>query len=179
MGALCIASQGAWLVDGQTVRVKFVVGYLEGSKGARDSFVVDIHDDWDPIAAKRFLDLVAADAWKTSMVYHATDAVIKWGIPAKPEVSRKLKNAVGQTITPLPTTGQPHKDGHKRGILSFVQGADSGGVEIAINRRDREKKDISDFVAIGEVVEGMETCIDKINTEYGLQPDIEKVWANG
>ena len=55
------------------------------TEGPHGRFTIEVHEDWAPLGAKRFLDLIDAQYFVGCPLYRVIkDFIIQWGIPADP-----------------------------------------------------------------------------------------------
>lgn len=138
------------------VRVRF-----ETTQG---DFYVDVHRDWAPRGADRFLELVRTGYYDGCRFFRVVpDWVVQWGINGDPAVSVRWEN---QAIPDDPVM-QPNR----RGTIVFAAaGPDTRTTQVFINYADHSSElDSRGFAPFGEVVEGMEV-VDSLNAEYGEDP---------
>jgi peptidyl-prolyl cis-trans isomerase A (cyclophilin A) len=95
--------------------------------GVKDSFTIEVHDEWAPLGAARFHELVAADFFPGVRFFRTIKGFMsQFGISGKPEVSkvwRDKKIADDKRI-----------ESNKRGYLSFAtSGKDSRTTQIFVN----------------------------------------------
>jgi peptidyl-prolyl cis-trans isomerase A (cyclophilin A) len=75
---------------------------------------------------------------------------------------------------------EPATQSNKRGYLTFAKSAapNSRSTQVFINFKDNSFLDPQGFSPFGQVISGMEV-VDKINSEYGEQPDQGRVQFEG
>lgn len=123
---------------------------LETTKG---DIVLDVREDWAPIGAARFLELVNAGYFDGAPWFRVISGfVAQCGIAADPEMT---SNWQGRTIK-----DEPVVQGNTRGTLAFGKtGApDSRSTHIFINYGDNTRLDPMGFSAFAEVAEGMDVA---------------------
>ena len=85
---------------------RFVV---QVDKTTQKEFVIEVHEDWAPLGAKRFKDLMLDHFFDDCRIYRVIPGfVIQWGIPASPQLytrwgENKIKDdkRTGQTPSNL------------------------------------------------------------------------------
>jgi peptidyl-prolyl cis-trans isomerase A (cyclophilin A) len=127
---------------------------LETSKG---NIVLGIHEDWSPLGAKHFLELVDAGYYNGAPWFRVIKGFMcQCGIAADPAVTAKWQN---QTIQ-----DEPVIKGNSRGNVSFGKSGapNSRSTHFFINYVDNSQSlDPQGFSAFAEVVEGMDVA-DKL-----------------
>jgi cyclophilin family peptidyl-prolyl cis-trans isomerase len=147
---LAVALAAALTLSAQNVRVETSAG----------TFWIEVHRDWAPHGADRFLELVRAKYYDNSRFYRA--AAGKWvqfGIAGQPKVARKWRV---KTIPDDPVT-----QSNKAGYVAFAfTGPGTRSTQIYINLADNINQDAQGFAPFGRVVEGMDVVL-KLYTGYG------------
>jgi peptidyl-prolyl cis-trans isomerase A (cyclophilin A) len=149
----------------QIFKVKF-----ETSKGP---FVVEAHRDWAPNGVDRFYQLVQSNFFDNTRFFRVVpNFMVQFGIHADPKVDAQWKD--------LRIQDDPVTQSNKRGYVTFAQCAQPNcrSTQLFINFKDNAFLDAQSFAPIGTVTEGMEV-VDKINAEYGEQPDQGAMHAEG
>jgi peptidyl-prolyl cis-trans isomerase A (cyclophilin A) len=134
-------------------RVKF-----ETSKG---DFVVQVHKDWAPLGAERFIDLAKSGFYDNARFFRVvTGFMVQFGIAGDPNVQSKWREATIQD--------DPVKESNIRGKLSFAKKPTPGSrtSQVFINLVDNSRLDASGFAPFAEVVSGMEV-VDQLYSGYG------------
>eukprot|EP00568_Trieres_chinensis_P009517 CAMPEP_0183302200 /NCGR_PEP_ID=MMETSP0160_2-20130417/8074_1 /TAXON_ID=2839 ORGANISM="Odontella Sinensis, Strain Grunow 1884" /NCGR_SAMPLE_ID=MMETSP0160_2 /ASSEMBLY_ACC=CAM_ASM_000250 /LENGTH=157 /DNA_ID=CAMNT_0025464939 /DNA_START=7 /DNA_END=477 /DNA_ORIENTATION=+ len=133
--------------DAQPFKVQFDVQIASGKTGA---FVLEVHPDWAPLGASRFLDLVReGDAfWKGVRFFRVIEGFMaQFGIPGKPDVAASWRE---RTIA-----DDEVKESNKRSYVSFAtSGKDSRTTQMFVNLVDNANLDMMGFSPFGKVVEG-------------------------
>ena len=134
-----------------TFRVAF-----ETTKGR---FVVEAYQQWAPLGAKRFYELVSMGAFDENAFYRVVpNFVAQFGTPGDPKVTAQLDSVT------IPNEKRIAKN--ERGTFAFAQEASKPRSHtIFINRRDNEYLDGQGFVPIGRVIEGM-AVVDSLQWPY-------------
>ena len=147
---LAVALAAAVTLSAQNVRV-------ESSAG---NFVVEVHRDWAPHGADRFLELVRAKYYDDSRFYRAVAGKwVQFGIAGKPKVALKWR---AKTIPDDPVI-QSNKAGYV--AFAFTEPG-TRSTQIYINLVDNINQDAQGFAPFGKVVEGMDVVL-KLYTGYG------------
>ena len=127
-------------------------------------FVVLVHRDWAPKGADRFYNLVKYGFFDNARFFRVVrNFMVQFGINGDPAVQDPWRTAN--------LTDEPAKQSNKRGAITFATaGPNSRTTQVFINFKDNGFLDAQGFTPFGEIVSGMEV-VDKINAEYGEQPD--------
>ena len=98
--------------------------------------------------------------------------MVQFGINGDPAIQGPWRDA---NITDDPVT-----QSNRRGTITFAAASfpNSRTTQVFINFRDNVGLDRQGFAPFGEVMSGME-AVDKINAEYGEQPDQGLVQSQG
>ena len=123
----------------------------------------EVHRDWSPNGADRFYNLVKAGYFKDIAFFRAVAGfMVQFGIHGDPELNAIWRPA---TITDDPMG----KASNERAMLTFAKTGmpNSRSVQFFINYTNNANLDRMGFTPIGKVIEGMDSTVDKINTEYG------------
>jgi len=155
--------------------VKFEIQIGPSKSG---SFIMEVHSDWAPIGAKRFLDLVdgigptgnrqpeysGETFWKGLRFFRVIDGFMaQFGIASKHDISAQWVNAK--------LKDDPVKESNKKGYVTFAtSGPDSRSSQMFINFSDNSFLDSQGFAPFAKVVQGMEV-VDQIYKGYGETPD--------
>jgi cyclophilin family peptidyl-prolyl cis-trans isomerase len=123
-------------------------------------FTLEVHPDWAPIGAARFLELVKAKYFDDSRFFRIRVGYIaQFGIAGSPKVSQAWRT---KTIA-----DDPVKQSNKRGFVAFAMTAkDTRSTQIYINLVDNTRLDSEGFAPFARVTEGMEV-VDKLYSGYG------------
>jgi peptidyl-prolyl cis-trans isomerase A (cyclophilin A) len=123
-------------------------------------FTIEVHRDWAPIGADRFLELVRAKYYDNSRFYRAVAGKwIQFGIAGNPKTAQKWR---AKTIA-----DDPVKQSNKTGYVAFAftQPA-TRSTQIYINLVDNIQQDAQGFAPFARVIEGMDVVF-KLYTGYG------------
>jgi len=147
----------------QTVRVKF-----ETSKG---DFIVEVHPEWAPIGAKRFLDLVKDGYYTNARFFRVLpNYIAQFGLAAQPAMTRKWNRRIEDD--PVVRT-------NAYGTLTFATaGPNARTAQLFINIRSNQVLDSQGFAPFAKVVEGM-SVTEKFYSGYGEAPDQELITRRG
>jgi peptidyl-prolyl cis-trans isomerase A (cyclophilin A) len=135
-------------------------------------FVAQVTRAWAPLGADRFYNLVKNGFYDGAGFFRIVpNFVVQFGISANPAVSKAWKTA---KISDDPVT-----QSNRRGYLTFAtSGPNTRTTQLFINLADNARLDSMGFSPFGQVTEGMEV-VDKLNAEYGEQPDQSRIEAEG
>ena len=131
---------------------------LDTTKGA---IVIEVHRDWAPNGADRFVELVAAKYFDDSRFFRVVNGQwAQFGINGDPAVATRWRS---RTIP-----DDPAKQSNVRGMVTFAFAVPNGRTtQIYIALKDlSDPQDAQGFVPFGRVVEGMDVA-DALNSEYG------------
>jgi peptidyl-prolyl cis-trans isomerase A (cyclophilin A) len=149
----------------ETFRVNF-----ETSAGP---FVVEVTRAWAPLGADRFYNLAKNGFFDGNRFFRVVPGfIVQFGLPGEPKIGAAWERA---NIPDDPVT-----QNNKRGTLVFATaGPNTRTTQLFINFRDNTRSlDPQGFAPFGTVVSGMEV-VDKINAEYGEQPDQGRIHEQG
>jgi len=136
-------------------------------------FVVEVHRAWAPKGADRFYNLVKYGYFDNTRFFRVLPKfMVQFGINGDPKIQSGWREA---NITDEPVT-----QSNKRGYITFAKAAapNSRTTQVFINFRDNAFLDPQGFAPFGQVISGMES-VDKINAEYGEQPDQGEIQSRG
>ena len=128
-------------------------------------FVVEVTRAWAPRGADRFYNLVKYGYFDGDRFFRVVpNFMVQFGINGDPKL-----NAVWSEAN---LTDDPVVQSNKRGFVTFAKtrAPNTRSTQIFINFRDNAGLDPQGFSPFGQVVSGMEV-VDKINAEYGEQPE--------
>jgi peptidyl-prolyl cis-trans isomerase A (cyclophilin A) len=157
-------SGGSAAPVGDVVQVKF-----ETTNG---DFVVEVHPEWAPLGAERFLDLVRNGFYDGCKFFRVVPGfVVQFGINGDPEVQAKWRDAQ--------FADEPVIQSNTRGTMTFAKGGpNSRTSQVFISYDDNSRLDAMGFPAFAKVISGMDV-VDKINAEYGEAPDQQAIQYEG
>jgi peptidyl-prolyl cis-trans isomerase A (cyclophilin A) len=143
-----------------TVKVEFEVQIGTGKSGV---FVVEVHPEWAPLGAARFLELVddGDKFWKGVRFFRVIDGFMaQFGIPGKPELAAEWRD---KTLKDDPVI-----ESNQRGYISFAtSGKDSRTTQMFINLVDNKNLDGMGFTPFAKVVGDGMYVVDQIYSGYG------------
>ena len=136
-------------------------------------FVVQVTRAWAPKGADRFYNLVKHGYFNNTRFFRVVpNFMVQFGINGDPKLQEVWREAnIGD---------DPVTQSNKRGFVTFAQRSDpnSRSTQVFINYKDNGFLDSQRFAPFGQVVSGMEV-VDKINAEYGEQPDQGRIQFEG
>jgi peptidyl-prolyl cis-trans isomerase A (cyclophilin A) len=135
-------------------------------------FVVEVHRDWAPKAADRFYNLVKNGFFDDARFFRVVpNFMVQFGISGDPAIAAAWQKAN--------ITDDPVKESNKRGYVTFATaGPNTRTTQVFINFKNNAGLDRQGFAPFGEVTSGMEV-VDKINAQYGEQPNQGSIQAEG
>lgn len=147
---------------------------LETTKG---EIIIDVHTDWAPLGAERFLELVRAGYYNDVAFFRVMKGFMaQTGISGDPKLNRRWQD---KRIKDDPVRKQ-----NKRGLVSFATaGRNSRTTQFFINFEDNVDLDKSGFAPFGKVRDM--TAADALfdgygdGPPYGKGPDQNKIKSKG
>jgi peptidyl-prolyl cis-trans isomerase A (cyclophilin A) len=135
-------------------------------------FVVEVTRAWAPLGADRFYNLAKYGFFDGDRFFRVVpNFVVQFGLYGDPKVGALWRDA---NIPDDPVT-----QSNKRGTLVFATaGPNTRTTQLFINFRDNARLDASGFAPFGVVTSGMDV-VDKINPEYGEQPNQGMIQTHG
>ncbi len=145
-------------------KVKFVT-----SKGP---LVIEVHREWAPLGADHFYELVKAGYYNDARFFRVVPKfVAQFGLAATPAMTRQWDKSFDD---------DPVGHTNSRGTVAFATaGKNSRTTQVFINLYSNQILDDRGFAAFGQVVEGMETVVDKLYSKYGEAPDQDAITRRG
>lgn len=136
------------------------------------SFVVAVHRAWAPKGADRFYSLVKNGFFDNCRFFRVVpNFMVQFGLNGDPTVQGPWRAAN--------ISDDPVKQSNRRGTITFATaGPNTRTTQVFINFKNNAPLDGQGFAPFGEVVSGMET-VDKINSQYGEQPDQGMIQRQG
>ena len=130
---------------------------IETTKG---TFVVEVHRDWAPIGADRFITLVRAGFFDDSRFFRVRARYIaQFGIAGNPAVTREWSDRY--------IRDDSVRTSNVRGTFAFAMtGPNLRNTQVYINLVDNRQLDAQGFAPVGRVIEGMEV-VDSLYSGYG------------
>uniref|UniRef100_A0A7S3AYK8 peptidylprolyl isomerase n=1 Tax=Haptolina ericina TaxID=156174 RepID=A0A7S3AYK8_9EUKA len=163
---------GALLVLGVAAadfRVKFDVKTTAGD----ESFTVLVHEDWAPIGAARFKELVQSGFYDDTRFFRVIPSfMVQFGLSGNPEIGAEWRS---KTIM-----DEPVKESNKPGYITFAKtGApNSRTTQLFINYVDNRRLDSMGFAPFGEVEGDGMTVVKKIYN-CGEKPSQGTIQSSG
>jgi len=156
-------------------KVVFKVANLENGKPAE--FIVEVHSDWAPAAAKRFMDLVKQNHFDGSRFHHVLSGyAAKFGISGDPTVTSAMLDTKLED--------EPLIQHNARGKLAFVPDG-SQPTQIIISAKTNENLDRQGYVPFASVSGGI-GAVDRLYSQYGATeapkgraPSIDRIEKEG
>lgn len=140
--------------------VSYVQFDVQTSEAETGSFVVEVHPEWAPLGAERFVSLAASNFFDQCRFFRVLQGfVAQFGINGDPSVQAKYRSAKLQD--------DPVTQSNKRGTVVFAtSGKNSRTTQLFINYGDNGFLDKMGFSPIGKVVQGMDVA-DTLYKGYG------------
>jgi len=163
-----VASAASW-------KVKFDLANLDGLPGdaGRASFVVQVNEEWAPLGAARFKELVASGYFKGVRFFRNVKGfVTQFGLHGDPKVNAKWQDNK--------LKDDPVKTSNKRGTISFATaGENTRSNQLFINLGDNGNLDGMKFSPLAEVAGDGMGVVDRIYLGYGEQPSQGTITSEG
>ena len=139
------------------------------------NFVAEINEDWAPLGAARFMELVDQDFFSDIRFFRVVTQprpfIVQFGINGDPEVAAQWRE---NTIKDDPVVEK-----NLEGTLVFATaGPNTRTTQLFINLGDNTFLDGQGFAPIGKIVEGMDT-VRAICDAYGEAPDQGAIQFHG
>ncbi len=133
--------------------------------------VIEVHEDWAPLGAERFLALVDDGFYDGCKFFRVVPGfVVQFGLAADPADNADWAQ---------PIADDPVVRSNNRRTLSFATaGANTRTTQVFVNLEDNPNLDGQGFSPFGRVVEGIPS-VNAINAEYGQDPDQAQIRARG
>lgn len=136
-------------------------------------FAIEVNPSWAPNGAARFRELVDAGFYNDARFFRVISGfVVQFGINGTPAT-----NSMWSTST-IPD--DPVVRSNTRGYVTFAQTAqlNSRTTQLFVNLGNNARLDTMRFAPFAMVISGMDV-VDKLNAEYGEQPDQSQISAQG
>lgn len=137
-------------------------------------FVVNVTRAWSPLGADRFYNLVKNGFYNDTGFFRVVPGfVVQFGLNGNPAVNAAWDKA---TIKDDPVT-----QSNKRGTLCFAKPSlpNSRTTQVFINYGDNARLDQMGFSVFGDISPEDMKVVDKINAEYGQNPDQGAITTQG
>jgi peptidyl-prolyl cis-trans isomerase A (cyclophilin A) len=178
--AVAISAQEAGKVDFSKAKLKTPAQLTETApatfKAAFDTsagkFVVEVHRDWAPKGADRFYNLVKNGFFDDTRFFRVVpNFMVQFGLNGDPAIQSVWRTAN--------LTDDPVKESNKAGYVTFATaGPGTRTTQVFINFKDNAGLDRQGFAPFGKVASGMDV-VEKINAEYGEQPNQGSIQSQG
>jgi cyclophilin family peptidyl-prolyl cis-trans isomerase len=134
--------------------------------------VIEVHREWAPLGADHFYELVKAGYYSEARFFRVVPKfVVQFGLAAIPAMTKQWDKSIDD---------DPVGHTNSRGTVAFATaGRNSRNTQVFINLRSNQILDGKGFAAFGQVVEGMEAVVDKLNSQYGEAPDQDVITRRG
>jgi len=135
-------------------------------------FVVECSTKWSEEGSKRFFELCKTGFFNNSGFFRVVPGfVVQFGLAADPKMTAQYTNKN--------LRDEPVRKSNQKGKITFATGGpNTRTTQLFINYGDNANLDSMGFTPFGEVVYGMEN-VEKINPEYGEQPDQSMIKQEG
>jgi len=145
---------------------------VQTTKGLKD-FTILVHEDWAPLGAKRFLELVDDQYMDGCKMYRVVPGfMVQWGIPGEPQVAAEW---VRKRIP-----DDPVKMSNKPGTVTFAtSGKNTRTTQMFINYVNNDFLDKQGFAPFAEVVGQDMKVVEKIQSKYREKPNQGKIQHHG
>jgi len=172
VAAAALVSGQASLKDPASLKETAPATYKAVFDTSAGKFVVEVHRDWAPHGADRFYNLVKNGFFDECRFFRVvSNFMVQFGINGDPAVQTNWANAN--------ITDDPVKQSNKRGYITFAtRGPNTRTTQVFINFKDNGGLDRQGFAPFGEVTTGMD-IVDKINSQYGEQPNQGSIQQQG
>ena len=149
---------------------------VELDKETSGEIEIEVMPEWAPLAASRFRELAELGFYDDSRFFRVLPGYIaQFGIAADPALNKEWLFCESRCKA-LPD--EPRKQPNKKGTLTFAasSGKNSRQTQVFINLNNNDGPpnflDAQGFVPFARVTKGMDTVVNKINSEYGLQESL-------
>jgi cyclophilin family peptidyl-prolyl cis-trans isomerase len=136
-------------------------------------FVIEVTRAWAPKGADRFFNLVKHGYYDGGRFFRVMpNFMVQFGLYRDPKVQAAWRDA---NLLDDPVT-----QSNKRGFITFAMAPvpNSRTTQVFINFKDNAFLDKQGFAPFGQVISGMEV-VDKINPEYGQEPEQGRIQLEG
>ena len=150
-----VYTEAAHSADTDTTSVVRIA--IETSKG---EFVIEVHRDWAPHGADRFIDLVESGYYDDARFHRVVPGfIVQWGLAANPDRTAEWATSF------IPD--DPVRKSNTRGRIAYAF-TDPGtrSTQVFINIVDNVRLDSVGFAPFGEVVSSM-NIVDSLYAGYG------------
>jgi len=125
--------------------IEYIQFNVQLDDATTDAFVVEVHKDWAPLGAARFLELVDASFFDGTRFFRVIDDfIVQWGISGSPEVTQMWSTNFIQD--------EPVIESNVEGTLTFAMaGPNTRTTQVFINYVDNIFLDDSGFSTFGKM----------------------------
>lgn len=151
----------------------FRVLFTVETPAGRGNFTVLVPDNWAPIGAARFKEMVESKFFDDTRFYRVVpDFMVQFGLSGDPKLSAEWKSK--------PIMDEPVKQKNVRGYISFAKSGapNSRSSQIFINYGDNTRLDAMGFSPFAQVEGDGMTVVDSI-FNCGEKPDQGRVREEG
>lgn len=156
-----------------SVQADFRVQFDVKTTAGDEKFVVQVHEDWAPIGAARFKELVETKFYDDTRFFRVIPSfMVQFGLSGDPGLNAEWR---AKTIK-----DEPVKESNKPGYITFAKtGApNSRTSQLFINYADNARLDGMGFAPFGEL-EGDGMAVVKRIYNCGESPNQGKIQSNG
>ncbi|EQC30910.1 hypothetical protein SDRG_11390 [Saprolegnia diclina VS20] len=135
---------------------------------------IDVHEDWAPLGAARFKELIADKFFDNSAFFrYVPNFVAQWGIAADPKINDKYGN-----ITDDPRN---FAVSNLAGTIAYAmdEAPNTRTTQVYVNFANNSRLDAKGFTPFAIVTSGLDVLQNKIYAGYGEEPDQDKIYAEG
>ena len=152
-------------------RVKFNVANLDGKRGEKGHFVMEIHPEWAPKGGARMKEMLDSEFFTGIRFFRVISGFMaQFGIHGKPDVASAWRNKK--------ITDDPVVESNTRGMVSFAtSGPNSRTTQMFINYGNNARLDGMGFSPFALVTEGMDV-VDRI-FKIGEKPSQGRIQSEG
>lgn len=130
---------------------------VETSEG---DFLIDVHRDWAPHGAERFLHLVEIGYYDDTRFHRVVPGfIVQWGLAGDPALTAEWLDAY------IPDDSVRVSNTRGRIAFAFI-GPGTRSTQVFINLADNARLDSAGFAPFGEVLEGLDV-VERLYGGYG------------
>ena len=146
--------------------------YYREKGASMEEVVIEVHEDWSPIGAERFLQMVS-DGFFDNCRFHRVvpDFIVQFGIAADKKMQAKWQHTIKD---------DPPQQSNKKGTISFARrGDDTRSTQVFINLIDNSSLDSQGFTPFGKVIKGFSAVQDVFSGYAKNKPDATRLKQEG